>query len=400
MELQNLIQRSDIKKIFFLGTAIVSTKIVLIAIAYFFDDVTYNLFNQAYYTSSVLILFGGLGFNIALTRIKFNISFLSLAVLINIVLTFIILNFIINPSSNTKEISLIIYSLFSVVGSVYVFKMLFDGKYFRYVFLTILYSLLHLLIIPLINIYKLDIYIVLPFISGTWFFISLPFFNSKNDLQQGTIDKLYKIGFAAFIINSAIPLAFVIDKFVVNKFFEIHIANAYTFAWGLTAPLFYLGNIVEKLIYSETAFSNSHLLKKGFTINLILSAVYALFALIVINLNPSLLPESVNTDTFYKIFPIMIAGYTAYVIFHFPINAFLFKVLETNIQKTIATSFSIIILCTGIIYYFLIGSFIHIDYKSLLLLIWIYIFTLLIVKSILMFKVDRGGMTESTILNK
>ena len=96
----------------------------------------------------------------------------------------------------------------------------------------------------------------------------------------------------------------------------------------------------------------------------------------------------------------MIAGYTVYVIFHFPINAFLFKALETSLQKTIARYFAIIIITTGIIYYFIVASIVQIDYKSLLLLIWFYIFTLLAVKSVLIFGRKSGIITKEIIPDK
>lgn len=65
-------QFTNIKKLFFLGVAVASTKVMLLLFAYFFDAETYNQFNQVYYTASIIILFGSLGFNIIIRKVNFN----------------------------------------------------------------------------------------------------------------------------------------------------------------------------------------------------------------------------------------------------------------------------------------------------------------------------------------
>ena len=387
----NLFRSADIKKLFLIGTSIISAKSVLLLIAYFFDELTYNRFNQAYYTASLLMLFGGLGFNIAITRVSLRKVFLVAAVIVNIIIAYTLLNIFVESINTTAEtLSLMIYSIFAVLGSIYVFQLLFSGSYFRFVTLTLTYSFLHLLIIPMINIYDVNLYILLPLISATWFFIGLPFYLKISKSVSASLFNFYKIGFSAFIINSSIPLALVLDKFIVNRFFDIEIANAYTFAWGLTAPLFYIGNIVEKLLYSEKKGDDYHLLKKGFFINIPLVVLYSLLALSMVNLFPSLLPGSVNASQFLIIFPLMISGYTAYVIFHFPVNAYLFKVAETEKHKLVAFSFLIVTAVIFICCFVALNTIVVINFKSLLVMIWFYIFTLLIVKSYLLFKEDLG----------
>ena len=397
----NLYRSVDIKKLFLIGTSIISTKSVLLIIAYFFDELTYNRFNQAYYTASLLMLFGGLGFNLAITRIRLNRIFLAAAVIVNIIVAYTILNlFVESVNTITETLSLITYSIFAVLGSIYVFQLLFSGSYFRYVILTLTYSVLHLLLIPLINLYDLNLFMLLPMISAAWFLIGFPFYIKNDQSGSKPLINFYKIGFSAFIINSSIPFALVLDKFIVNRFFDLDIANAYTFAWGLTAPLFYIGNIVEKLLYSEKENYDHSLLKKGFLINIPLVVIYSLLALTAVNLFPSILPGSINSYQFLIIFPLMISGYTAYVIFHFPVNAYLFKIAETEKQTLVAFWFLLVTAIVFICCFVALKTAVVINYKSLLVMIWLYIFSLLIVKSYLLFKEDLDIGVETTPIEK
>lgn len=65
-------QFTNIKKLFFLGVAVASTKLMLLLFAYFFNAENYNQFNQIYYTASIIILFGSLGFNVVIREVYLN----------------------------------------------------------------------------------------------------------------------------------------------------------------------------------------------------------------------------------------------------------------------------------------------------------------------------------------
>jgi hypothetical protein len=82
----------------------------------------------------------------------------------------------------------------------------------------------------------------------------------------------------------------------------------------------------------------------------------------------------------------MITGYSVYVIFHFPVNAYLFKSLGTEKQKSISIIFSIIIFAFVILYGTIMQGVIEINYVWLLIITWSYIFTLLITKIFIMFR--------------
>ena len=163
-------QFANIKKLFLIGLAVASTKVVLILFAYFFNAETYNLLNQVYYTASMVVLFGSLGFNIAITRVRLNIRLVAAAVFVNVIVTYLFLQIISAPFSYAYEIvSVIIYAFFISLGGIYTFQLLFSGNYKDYVLLTIYYSVLHLLLIPLVLFLKADLFITLPLISFLWF---------------------------------------------------------------------------------------------------------------------------------------------------------------------------------------------------------------------------------------
>ena len=120
----------SLKKFVLIGLSLFLFKSVLIVYAYAFNQIQYNLFNQSYYTASLLILFGSLGFDIAQTRIPIKTAILFLFITSNIIITYTILQLVSNPFSEIAIIiPVIVYSTFSAVGGVLNFRLLFYGKY-------------------------------------------------------------------------------------------------------------------------------------------------------------------------------------------------------------------------------------------------------------------------------
>jgi hypothetical protein len=230
------------------------------------------------------------------------------------------------------------------------------------------------------------LFAVLPVISLLWFIIGFPKYIKQNDSSVKLFGEFYKIGISAFVINSAVSLALAADKYFVNHFFALEIANSYTFAWGLTAPMFYIGVIIEQFLFSEANPSKSNILKRGLVLSTAFVIIYAVTLMVVINLFPSLLPESVNYNYVLNIATLMISGYSLYIIFHFPVNAYLFKSLGTEKQKSISIIFSIIIFAFVILYGTIMQGVFEINYLWLLIITWSYIFTLLITKIFIMFR--------------
>ena len=176
------------------------------------------------------------------------------------------------------------------------------------------------------------------------------------------------------------------DKFIVNHFFTTEIANAYTFAWGLTAPIFYIGSLIEKYLYAEPKPDKNRILKKGFLFSLLLISLYTGGIITLITFFPSILPGSVSTELFRSIFVFMITGYSVYVVLHFPLNTYLFKVMHVGKQKTISLYFSFIILIFAFVFYYITNYSVQFNYQMLLIAVWVYIFILLITKALIIFK--------------
>lgn len=391
----------SLKKFVLIGISLFAFKSVLLILAYVLDADQYNTFNQAYYTASILILFGSLGFNIAQTRIPIKASLVLLFVTINTTIAFLVLHILTSPFENYSEIiSVIIYSVFISAGSILNFRLLFEGGYKKYVIILFILTAVHLLIIPCIIYFQFNIFMILAGISVLWFALVYRLFN-KDTIKEFNLSEFYKIGLSAFVINSAVSLGLAADKFIVNHFFAAEIANAYTFAWSATAPLFYIGTLIEKYLFAEPNPDKSRILKKGFLISVILVLCYALGIILIVNFYPALLPASISKAIFESIFIFMITGYTLYVILHFPINTYLFKVLDVRKQKTISVYFTAIILFFALVFYYMINSVAMINYQILLTTVWIYIFTLLIVKSIIMFrKKQMNSETGIDVLNE
>lgn len=382
-----------IPNFFLIGTTIVSQKIILLLIAYFFTEIQYNTFNRMYYTASILIIFGSLGFGFAVCRINTTVKTVLLGVLFNIIITFAVLSFLSEPFTNVYHIlSVFVYSLFSSVGGIFTFQHLFQGRIKNHVLLMLANAALHLSIIPFVILLDADIFLILPFVTLTWFIIGYRGFRKYNDNEsknkikiKNEFESLYKIGITTFIINSAVSLALVADKYIVNHYFPVETANAYTFSWGLIAPIFYIGNLIEKLIYGATSNESFKVFSKAFVIMLLLIAMYSVSLVSLISFLPGVIPSAINAALLLKILTFMITGYAVYSVINFPVNGYLFKFAETSKQKTVAAAYIVtVIVVTALLLIFSDGTELT-DYHTLLILIWSFIFSLLIIKTIVVF---------------
>jgi hypothetical protein len=281
------------------------------------------------------------------------------------------------------------YSYFSVLGGIFTFQLLFEGRYKSYVYLTLLYSFLHLTIIPAVIFLKVNVVITLPFITFLWFVLGYSRYLHKNENESKDWKEFYKLGLSVFIINSAVSLALSLDKYYVNSFFEVSLANSYTFAWSLTAPVFYIGTIIERYLYSGKYELKSGFFKKGFGMSFIFIPLYALGLTAFVYLFPQYLPASVQVELVQKIFVMMITGYSIYSLIHFTVNAYLFKQMHASVQKEVSVYYTIILLLFIGYFYFVFQDMILLNYLTLLISIWVYIFLLLSAKIFLLFR--RGN---------
>ena len=369
----------SIQRFTLIGLTLFMSKIVLILVAYFFNKNDYNTFNKAYYTASILVLFGSLGFEYALLKVNVKLAHLFVAVAFNALAALVVLA-IISPTALTfsESLSVYLYGLFACLGGIFTFRILFEGNYKKYFMLMSLNSLFHIAIIPAVSVAGLSIFLCFPFITGIWFLIVVS--TVRNSSGQSNIKELYKVGSSAFIINSSASFALVADKYIVNNFFALNIANAYTFSWGLTVPLFYIGNLIEKIIFSSTDPDSLKVIKKSIFLLLVLIILYLLGITTVIFFFSQVIPASVDLHLLREIFLFMIAGFSVYVLFHFPLNGYLFKFLNVGVQKLIAKYFTFSISILVIAFVVFIGLFGISDFRFLLYMVWIYIFLLLFIK--------------------
>jgi hypothetical protein len=312
--------------------------------------------------------------------------------MINVLATFTVLFFLSEPFTNIFQIiSVFTYSLFACIGGIFSFQHLFNGRMKTYVIMMLTNASLHLSIIPIVALFDADIFLLLPLITFAWFvtgYKGFSMYNTGGDGDAGAwneLGSLYKIGLTTFIINSAVSLALVADKYIVNHFFPIETANAYTFSWGLIAPIFYIGNLVEKLIYSSTSKESFRVISKAVVILLLLVAAYSISLISAANIFPGIIPASINAGLFLHILGFMITGYAVYSIINFPVNGYLFKFAEVSKQKRIAIAYLFIAVIVPAIFVMINGSFEIPGYRTLLLLIWSFIFSLVIVKSVVVF---------------
>lgn len=388
----------SLKRLSLIGVAIVSSKLVLILIAYFFNETGYNIFNKYYYTASILILFGSFGFNFAITRVKIKPFILLGSVVFNLFITLTVYCLIAEPFTNIANIiSLFVYSMFSSIGGILVFKSLFDGNYKNYFILTLTHSLLHLSIIPFVIYSNYDLTILFPALAFVWILVIVWMLFPLQENNSSDFKHFYKLGFSAFVINSTAGLAFALDKYFINHFYQLDVANSYTFAWSLVAPILYIGVLVEKNIYSLKEGESKKIIKKSAALLLIAVIGYAALFTGIIAYFPQLLPGSVDPILLKNIFFFMIIGYGVYAIIHFPINGYLFKYADDIDQKLISIGYLVVSLIFTALFYFILADWLKTNYQNLIIAVMTYIFSLLIIKTTILFYNQKTAHDKTQI---
>ena len=242
----------------------------------------------------------------------------------------------------------------------------------------------------------MNVVFTLPFVTTFWFLIGYPKFIKQSGTGNTTWKEFYKVGLSAFIINSAVSLALSLDKYYVNSFFELSLANSYTFSWSLTAPVFYIGSIIERYLYAGKYEIKLSLFRKGFGLSVIFIPLYTAALICFVYFFPQFLPASVDVNHVQEITTMMIAGYSIYSLIHFTVNAYLFKLMHTSVQKEVSVYYTIILLLFIGYFYFVFQDMILLNYKTLLISIWSYIFLLLIAKIVLLFRRKKETVISET----
>ena len=375
-----------------IGASIFASKVYLLFFPYFLNGVLYNEFNKIYYTASLVILFGSFGFNIPASRLDFNKLLILSGVVINSAITLIVLMITTGLETNFIYIAaVIIYSVVCSYIGIISFRILFDGRHVRYAVITFIVSISNLLIIPFVTVGHLSISLSLILSSFLALVSTHKIINNAGfiEKEKGTIINLYTVGISAFVINMIVPLALIADKYIANHYFDITTANAYTFGWGLTAPMFYIGNLIEKMMYSIKENDKRKLLKNSFGLLLVFILLYNIMLIAGVNYFTFLLPKSIDITLLKHIVYFMTGGYSVYVLFQFPVNGYLFKFSKITTQGKIAAAY-VAFSAIYIAAFFLFRGFIAtVQFQILLIAVWIFIFSLLGIKIFLMLLVTR-----------
>ncbi len=137
---------SRFEKIIYIGGAIVISKVVFLFIPYLTTDIQYNDFNKIYYTAAIVILFGKLGFDFAVTRINIQHIKLFGSVLFNTIVIIFLVFFISNEKHDyTNYLAVFFYSFFYILANIFLIKNLFEGSYKKYFLYKLFYGIVLLI---------------------------------------------------------------------------------------------------------------------------------------------------------------------------------------------------------------------------------------------------------------
>ncbi len=376
-----MLSLKSVKHVLSLGLTIVLPKIPLLLAPYFLTKENYTFFNNYFYTSSLIILWAslGFGFSISFTKTKYRIIITS--ILINIcIVSAIVIPFFSVKFTPSFLVLLIIYSFFTSAANVFAYRLLYLGKIGLYLMVNIAAMLVLLLSIILGTFFP---NIGIGFAFGSVFYFVLVFYfiiTFENEKFDGAgYTNLYSVGFSSFIINSIVPLILIADKIIVNNNLDSITANSYTFAWSLSAPIFYIGNVFEKIIYSGDKENYKKNVQMNFILNSIFILLYFILIYTVVNVYDSILPNSVSKGIVQDASLLMLIGYSIYSIIHFPLNGYLFKYKGKEVSNRISVYYvASAFLFIGL--YFVLKDELIIGYQRILYFNFAFLALLLAVK--------------------
>lgn len=379
------INKNELLKIILLGLTNLLPKIPLFLAAYILSSDQLLSFNRYFYNATLITIISSFGFDFAYNLSKPSFRLMIFAQLINSIITTVVLtagSFL--SVSFLGVISLFSYSLFINLAHVFQFRLLFIGRY-RLYFITHLLNMVAfiLLLVGIKSMSREMIYLLFPFSSSIILFINFYFlirYDNEKLCSEDIID-LYRSGFPAFLINSIVPFLFILDKFLVNNHLDQVTANSYTFAWLLTAPLFYIGNIFEKMIYSSTEKLGKGVFIQSIILNSSAIILYALLISFLLFFQSWLLPKTINLLLVQKIGITMLFGYSIYAVFHFPLNGYLFKYKNKKIQNSIAIKYFILAIAS-LLFILFSKDYLLSDFQNILLLNFSILALLLLIKII------------------
>jgi len=354
-------------KILYIGSAVVSLKLFLLLVPYLLNKNEYFSFNQVYYSAGIITIFGRLGFDIIISKYNISLLKLSFVVAFNICvgLLFAFL-FEWQIQGFVDFFVVVLYSFFYVMANIYLFAGLFQQNHKRYFYEKFLYGMVLLIGLITFHFLSINVIYVLPLASIVWFLVC---FKKPENAKEVTIKKFYNKGISAFIVNTLPGVPIILDKFIINNFFDVETANAYTFAWVLTAPILYIGTTMEHIIYSSSANLNTKKLKHGMVISVLVNLILTSLILFTLYVFPSVLPKSVNNILLFKIVVIIAGGYSILVSIQNPLKAYILKYGTEELNHILAKVFPFITLSLLALLY---GVFVYLKCADYVLLISIH----------------------------
>ncbi|MFZ1292531.1 MAG: hypothetical protein WAR79_20745 [Melioribacteraceae bacterium] len=374
------------EKFLFIGSAFFISKIVFLIIPYITNSIDYNEFNKIYYSAAIVILFAKLGFDFAINRVHVHHKNLFIAVLINTLIMVIVLK--LTEQENYSYInytSIFLYSFFYIIANIFLMKTLFDGNFKRYFLFKLFYGIILIAIVFILISFHLEIFLVFP-IAGILWMIYVYSFSIRDFKGEGKLTDFYKLGFAGFVVNAALGFAFIADKYIVNHFMNLDVANAYTFAWGLTSPMLYLGNMVEHSIYTAGNINKRKIIKNAFILLAGLIVLYSIGIYAVVFFLPNLLPQTINLSLLKQVLILFLLVYSIYSLIQYPLNGILFKFINSSAQYKLAKIYPSIFLFFFACLFYVYKIQNSDDFFLLIALCSVYLFVLLGIKVLIVRK--------------
>jgi len=378
-----LFTKDSIKQIFTIGLTVITPRIPILLAAYILSKENYFLFNKYYYAATMIVMISSFGFEFAISYTKTKYSLLFGSILVNVCIVAIVTYFtVIENISLYKYAAIMLYSFFVASTNVLTFRILYTGKTGIYLFANLIYASVLIIAIVLGKIFSGNGLITGLTLGSALYFFTVLILQKKNEKEQfygHSIKDLYSVGFSPFIIISIVPLLIKADKIIINQNYDNVTANSYTFAWGLIAPIFYIGNVFEKMIYSSEKTAARKTFQSNFLLNMFLITFYSVVIYMLINFTDSLIPNSVSIELVRSISLVMLIGYSVFAIFHFPVNGYLFKYTDKLVPKNIANKY----LIAAVIFlaiYFIFRQTLIANYTRLLFSNFIVLAVLLLIK--------------------
>ncbi|MFH1196566.1 MAG: hypothetical protein V1720_12755 [bacterium] len=370
-------------------------KLFLVALPYIMSNKGYNEFNRYYYLAGFVSIISLFGFNFSIKsfRIK-NLLIISLVLIHSIVFSVLVSVFV---GEGFNILIIAVYAFFASLITIYQFEFLFNSQIKNYALSILFTFIFDLLAVVITLLLTLNLFYTLAFTNAAAFLVIYLFVPKGLLYKTKDVYNFYAAGLSAFVINTVAVAVLQIGKFIASENFSLEISNSFIFAMLLVSPMFYAGNIVERVIYSLKIKSVSNM----FLLILALLALFLGYTVLlfgVIYLIPGLLPAIINYSVLKEMLLIILGATAVFSALHFPLNGVLFKELMVSVQKKLAASYAGVIFIFAVLYYYFLMSK-NESYLLLLALIYSALFLIAGLKYVFVYKHKNLKSGKNVLLN-